>query len=166
MSITETIKSTVQQISDWFTVSTPDPTHQNFNTQMGVHFEEFAEMLETVTGHDEVSEQRVLEAHAVVHALANDLKAGTVKIGIHDAEGFLDAACDQIVTATGASALADMEIVPAIQDVADSNDSKFVDGKPVRDPVSQKIMKGPNYWRVNLAPYVQNAKFVVEKFVK
>lgn len=151
---------TIQQIENWFTVSTPEPTHQNFNTQAGIHVEEFAEMIETVRGRDPESQKRLDEALRVVSALADDMKSGAVKIDIADAEEFLDAMCDQIVTATGTAKLAGMDVSGALQQVADSNDSKFVDGKPVRDPISQKIKKGPGYWRPNLLPFVKGTNFL------
>jgi len=151
---------TIKQIENWFTASTPEPTHQNFNTQAGVHVEEFAEMIETVKGRDQESQRRLDEALRVISALAEDMKRGAVKIDITDAEGFLDAMCDQIVTATGTAKLAGLDLSGALQHVADSNDSKFVDGKPLRDPVSQKIKKGPRYWSPNLAPFVKNVTFL------
>lgn len=152
----------VAQIDTWFTVSTPEPTPQNFNTQYGVHVEEFGEDLDSVTGLDAESERRLAEARRVIRDLATDMKAGRVTIGISDPKGFLDAKCDLVVTGIGAANFAGMKVVPALQDVADSNDSKFVDGVAVRDPETQKIIKGPDYRKVDLAPYVENARFLAD----
>lgn len=150
----------IQQIANWFTTSTPEPTHQNFNTQTGIHFEEVAEMLETISGMDPVSQARVEEALKVMTAFADDMKRGDIKVTIHDPEEFLDAVCDQIVTATGVATLANMDVSGALQQVADSNDSKFVDGKPIRDPDTQKIKKGPDYFAPHLDAFRAEATFV------
>lgn len=152
------------QITRWFTVSTPEPTHQNFNTQMGVHVEEIAEMFDAITGLDETSERRVRGARMMLHALATELKQGGVRVGISDPKEFLDSICDQNVTGNGAATLANLPVRPALQDTADSNDSKFVDGKPLRDPQTQKITKGPDYWRVDLSRYVEEVAFAAEPF--
>ena len=48
----------------------------------------------------------------------------------------------------------DMDVHGALQDVADSNDSKFDDnGMPIFNE-QKKIIKGPNYVKPNLVDFV------------
>lgn len=149
----------VAQIKNWFEVSTPEPTEKNFTTQVGVHYEEVAEMTDEVVGQDEASEARVAEVRAVLHAFALDLKKGNINIAVKDGTNFLDALCDQIVTAVGAGHMVDVDVIGGLQEVADSNDSKFVDGKALRDE-NQKIIKGPNYFKADLAKFAARARFL------
>ncbi|SSX60346.1 nucleoside triphosphate pyrophosphohydrolase family protein [Actinobacillus lignieresii] len=65
----------------------------------------------------------------------------------------LDALCDQIVTAIGVAHMFGMNIQGALQEVANSNDSKFEDGKPVFNEQG-KIAKGKHYFKPNLERFV------------
>lgn len=150
----------IEQIHNWFVAATPqDFTQKQYDTQLGVHFEEVSEMLEAVTGLDEESQREIEAAHAAIKRLADVLKTGKVNVKVSDPEGLLDSVCDQVVTAVGVGTLSGMDVSGALQHVADSNDSKFVDGQAVRHPETQKIMKGPNYFAPDLSPFVNKGKF-------
>jgi len=150
------------QIVDWFRKCKPEPTEKDFNTQMGVHFEEFGEMFDAIGGRDAASQARIDEANRIIKALAEDTKKGIIQIGITDPVEFADAIGDQVVTGPGAARIANILILETCQEIANSNDSKFgEDGNPIFDE-NRKVMKGPNYFKPNLAPFVQDARFVIE----
>lgn len=150
------MNDTLQNTAEWFRQATPSPTTQNQSTQMGVHFEEVREMVQELT-------PRTPEAKAILEAANNALdnlqallKRDATAIGVHPSnyKNFLDSLCDQIVTATGTGVLFGMDVPGAQTEVNASNWSKFVDGKPVRDPDTQKILKGPLYFKPDLTKYL------------
>ena len=139
----------------WFKRAKPEPTEQNFNVQVGVHFEEFVEMLDTMrfyapTFPGGTLAGAVMSLRNKLHTLAEDLKSGKVQAVVEDRIEFLDSLADQIVTATGAGYMAGMNVPAALDRVNASNFSKFSDdGMPLFD-ANGKIKKGPNYKKVNL----------------
>ena len=139
----------------WFKRAKPEPTEQNFNVQVGVHFEEFVEMLDTMrfyapTFPGGTLQGAVMSLRNKLHILAEDLKSGKVQAVVEDRVEFLDALADQIVTATGTGYMAGMNVPEALNRVNSSNYSKFGDdGMPLFD-ANGKIKKGPNYKKVNL----------------
>ena len=139
----------------WFKRAKPEPTEQNFNVQVGVHFEEFVEMLDTMrfyapTVPGGTLAGSVMSLRNKLHVLAEDLKSGKVQAVVEDRIEFLDSLADQIVTATGAGYMAGMNVPAALDRVNGSNFSKFDDnGMPLFD-ANGKIKKGPNYKKVNL----------------
>lgn len=147
----------VAQILNWFRQAVPAPAKKNFNTQCGCDFEETAEMLEALEGDDPYSNQRLLDMQEEMQRFAEDVKAGAIQLSIKDPVKLLDAICDRVVTGVGVGHMCGMDVLPAVQEVADSNDSKFVDGQPVFD-ANRKIMKGPNYFKPNLEPYADGAR--------
>ena len=150
----------IEQIHNWFVAATPqDFTQKQYDTQVGVHFEEVSEMLEAVSGKDPESQAEIEKVHAIIKKFADDLKSGKVSVQVSDPEGLLDSVCDQVVTAVGVGTLSGMDVSGALQQVADSNDSKFVDGKAIRHPETQKIMKGPDYFAPDLKPFVNTGTF-------
>lgn len=142
-------------ISNWFRESTPSPTKQNKTTQLGCHFEEVAEMLDTLAIRED-GHNKLADAYKAMHELAEYAKANpgglVIKMGLR--EEFLDSICDQVVTGIGCAVLNRMQVEDAIAEVNDSNWSKFVNGKPVRDEHSQKILKGPDYFKADLSKYI------------
>lgn len=140
---------------NWFEEAIPDPTSKNFHTQLGVHCEEVAEMLEEIQGKDQETRKLLADAELAMSALADHLKAkdGTVEIPEQNRIGFLDSLCDQVVTATGVADLAGFDFPGAMAEVNRSNWSKFVDGKPVFND-NKKIAKGPDYKKADLEPFV------------
>lgn len=140
----------------WFEKAVPEPEDKNFTTQLGVHVEEFGEMLDELTMLDQDSLVLIRNLRTCVTEVADRLKAGTIKAMVHDADRrmFLDALCDQIVTATGVGHMAGMKMVGAMVEVNRSNHSKFDDnGQPIFDE-NRKVGKGPNYSKADLSPFI------------
>lgn len=139
----------------WFKRAKPEPTKQNFNTQLGVHLEEIGEMLDSLVFQSIDFNTGTLPGKSMylreqLHVLAENLKSGIVQAHVDNRIEFLDSLADQIVTATGSGYMAGMNVPVALDRVNSSNFSKFDDnGMPIFD-ANGKIMKGPNYQKVNL----------------
>lgn len=146
----------INSILDWFKKVRPEPNQKDFTTQLGVHIEEFGEMLDALSGETEADYRQLILLQEFVNSFARKLKAGdiTVKVAEEDRVDFLDSLCDQIVTATGTAHTQRMDIDHALMEVIRSNDSKFDgQGLPIFDS-NKKVIKGPDYWKPNLAPFV------------
>ena len=131
-------------IEMWHRRTRPHPSDKDFTVQLGCHFEEVCEMLETLETEDPNVRNNLASAHLMMLRVADALKGGA-DIHVSDRKEFLDACADQVVTAIGAAYCAGMQPVEAIRRVNTSNWSKFDnDGKPIRDE-NGKIKKGPNY---------------------
>lgn len=139
----------------WFEKAVPSPQSKNFHTQLGVHCEEVNEMLVEVTALNPMADRLLDRAKRAMHELASYLKANDHVVAIHPENevNFLDALCDQIVTATGVSHMRGHEIIGAMTEVNASNFSKFVNGRPIFDD-NKKVKKGPHYFKANLAPFL------------
>jgi hypothetical protein len=149
--------NTIANIRDWFETAKPveQRSVRDIQVQAGVHFEEVHEMLIEIEGLTPETRALLIAAQESMHNLANHFKQSTDVVFIVDEDDhvkFLDSLCDQIVTATGVAHFMNYLIVPAIDEVSRSNDSKFIDGQCVLD-TNGKIAKGPNYFKANLAPY-------------
>lgn len=152
----------IHQIATWFSKAIPEPAEKNFTTQTGVHFEEVSEMIESLEGLDAHSRAVFDQAATALNALADGLKSGTVTAAVKDPVELLDALCDQVVTATGVAHMTGLDMEAGLKEVADSNDSKFdAAGQPIFNE-DMKIMKGPSYFRANLAPHAEGATFILE----
>lgn len=137
----------ISAIISWFNKAKPNPNEKDRSTQLGVHIEEVAEMLELLYGTDQHSSTTLSQALFWNTQLANLLKnkPGSIELSSTNRELFADALCDQIVTATGVGVLYQIDMQGALSDVAESNASKFDDdGLPILNKQG-KIMKGPNY---------------------
>lgn len=148
--------SVIARISRWFKKAKPRPNANDFNTQLGVHFEEIAEMLDALEGQDYTAKVLLMEAREVMSDIADYAKGhSNFAVRIIDRKEFLDSLCDQIVTATGCGVLLHMDVAGGIEDVADSNQSKFEPstGEPIFNEQG-KIMKGPAYRPPSLARFV------------
>ena len=150
-------ENTVSKIDDWFAKAVPEPTSKNLSTQIGVHVEETAELLQELKGKKgfEIVDQAIA---AVVMSLRNFSTAlkesDCVEIPAEKRELVLDALADSIVTAVGVANFAGMDINNGLAEVNRSNWSKFDDeGEPIFD-VNRKIMKGPNYSKPVLTLFV------------
>ena len=137
----------ISDIKGWFELAVPTPTDKNRAVQLGVHFEEVGEMLQTLPTH-----------HPCLRDDLADVANGYKKR--HEVNGedvdrieLRDALCDQIVTAVGVAHMFGMDIEGALAEVTRSNYSKFVDGKPVFD-ANGKIAKPPSYSKPNLEQFV------------
>jgi len=134
-------------IEMWHQRARPKPTHKDFHVQLGCHFEEVAEMLETFDFYKDADDQERDLARRHVSRLAVLLKTGVAEVRMDKVsrEDMLDAIADQVVTATGVGHCAGMQVTEAVRRVNHSNWSKFdTDGKPMYDK-NGKVLKGPNY---------------------
>ena len=146
----------LSRVAVWFRACYPQPATKNLNTQMGVHFEEVGEMIDEISANQPAARHLLNEARNALGNLADYLKAtdNTISIKPENRIGYLDALCDQTVTAAGCAHMSKMDIVGAMLEVNRSNYSKFdADGNPIFDE-NLKVKKGPNYTKPNLAPFV------------
>lgn len=144
----------------WFQKAKPVPTSKDQSTQIGVHFEEVAEFVETIGLHgsnDENATGIILleEALEALQALAKYAKENNVYHVLDSRRvDSLDSLCDQIVTAVGVAHQSGLNIQGALDEVNRSNFSKFQDnGEPLLD-INRKIIKGPNYTKPDLSQFV------------
>jgi len=139
----------INSIYAWHYEARPYPNDQDFDVQLGCHFEEILEMLDTIKLSKD-SHYLETAAHAIA-TLSLALKRKETSARIEDRKEFLDAVCDQIVTGIGAAYCAKMLPVTALEKVDKSNWSKFdEDGRAIRNG-SGKIIKGPNYEKPDLS---------------
>lgn len=132
-------------IEMWHHRCRPHPTVDDFNVQLGCHFEEIAELIETLSSASEEACDTLDRLHSNLSLLSLSLKQGRYKIDITDREDFLDATADQVVTGIGAAYCAGMQPTEALRRVNSSNWSKFDENnKPIKDG-NGKVVKGPNY---------------------
>ena len=137
----------VDQIELWHKRARPEPTAEDFNVQLGCHFEEIVEMLAVVnTTHNDA----LVRARTALSWLADGLKKGLVTANITDRKEFLDSIADQIVTGVGCGHCAGMKTTEAVSAVNRSNYSKFdKNGYPIFNE-NGKVAKGPDYAPPNL----------------
>lgn len=143
----------INSIFNWFKKAVPEPKQQNIHVQIGVHFEEVAEMLLELNSENEETETKLHNAYLSIHLLAVHLKESDGDLVINNKVGLLDSLCDQIVTTTGVGYMLGMNVPDALDEVNKSNYSKFVNGEPIFNE-NLKIMKGPNYFIANLKPFI------------
>lgn len=140
----------------FFEKGVPEPANKNIHTQIGCHFEEVGEMIDEITGLDPQTSDLLANARGAITQLADHLKASDQSIQIHPANraNFLDAICDQFVTGVGSAYMLKMDVSAAIDLTNLSNLSKFDEhGEPIFNE-NMKIMKGPNYFKTDLTPFV------------
>ena len=139
------MNDTLRDMEIWHERARPRPTAENFNVQLGCHFEEICEMLECLVVPGKGANE-LQAAYDSFLAFADALKGGEADAILFagDRANFLDALADQVVTAAGVAHCAGMDMTEACKRVNKSNWSKFVDGQPVFTEAG-KIAKGPNY---------------------
>ena len=131
-----------EAIELWHKRARPEPTAADFNVQLGCHFEEIVEMMDSV---DTSDEELWRDVRMQMYVLSRLLKINELKATINDRKEFLDSIADQVVTGIGAAYCAGMKGAVACDRVNTSNWSKFDEnGQPIRD-ANGKITKGPNY---------------------
>lgn len=148
------MSNTLQDTFNWFAEAIPQSkiTKKAQSVQIGVHIEEFVEMLETIRVQD--VDTQIAQAIDLLTVVADHLKKNSTSFVIMDRKEFLDAMVDQIVTATGTGYLQGMDIVGGLGEINGSNWSKFKDGKCIFD-ANGKIAKNPEtYYKANLTPFV------------
>ena len=149
------IDNAVKTCLSFFALAVPEPNKKNFTTQLGCHFEEVHEHLLEITALEPDAEFFLANAREAVHRLAEHLKSrGGVSVRPSDSVAFLDALCDQMVTAIGTAYMINMDIENAFDEVNRSNLSKFgPDGYPIFN-ADMKVLKGPFYTPAELSTYV------------
>lgn len=150
--MTEKLNTGIEKTKEWFEVAIPNPTKDKQRVQLGVHIEEFLEMLDAIEIPYILDEVKNLKESLfkVSNIVKTDPKANII---VKSRKELLDAMADQIVTATGVSHMYGLDVVGALDEVNESNFSKFIDGKPVFNEHG-KIGKGMFYKKPNLEPFV------------
>lgn len=132
-------------------------TPKDIQTQLGVHFEEVAEMLEQIHApgpKGALIDVDIRVAQKCLEKLGTSLKGTEPVIEVKNDIEFLDSICDQLVTATVGAKMMGMNPVLALAEVNRSNMSKLTDGKMAKDPVTNKWIKGPDFTKPNLRRFV------------
>ena len=129
----------------WHQRARPNPTPTHFDTQLGCHFEEFVEMLETLSFQTHGETFALTGLINAMREFGDALKQGEIYASIRNRKEFLDSIADQVVTGIGAAHCAGMKASEAVARVNTSNWSKFdADGQPIFNEHG-KIAKGPQY---------------------
>lgn len=149
--MTEQTKDIFDSINNWFGIAKPNHTVEDACIQTGCHYEEVAEMA-LALGDDFESEE--------ISKLADEYKGlgeGFVKTLEHlsdeDKVEDLDSICDQMVTLIGRARFMSYDLKPALEEVNESNYSKFENGVPVFNEQG-KIAKGGNFFRPDLTKFI------------
>ena len=142
----------IQQILDWFKTAKPNPTEKDKATQLGAHFEEVAEMMMALDANYEAV-QRVSQDCYKSEDVFHNSYGDELTFPVDWVEQLLDACGDQIVTAVGFCYMMGWDIRGALAEIIRSNNSKFVDGKAIKNE-NGKIMKGENYTPPNLKEFL------------
>ena len=140
----------IKDIKNWFEIAIPEPTIEQACIQVGCHFEEVGEMMESIN-------MGGTDAIINIESEAEDFKQ-TYSHWVHRVEDcdrieLLDSLCDQIVTAIGVAHMLGMDIEGALEEVNRSNHSKFEDGAAVFDD-NGKITKGKHYSKPELSKFI------------
>ena len=145
-----TTENTLNQTHLWIQTAIPTPTDKNVSTQIAVHFEEVAEMLATLDSKDPEIYTVMLTAENSLKHLSKLLKERGGLL-IDDRYEFADAIGDQLVTAVGSAYVVGMNAVDILTEVNRSNYSKFDEAGNAIFDENRKIIKGPNYSKVDLS---------------
>lgn len=139
----------------WLIACGKTQTPENLSVAIGVHVEEFCELLACLRTDSEGYAKLLDRTRLDLEWFASKLKRGeqSVYIPVHLRVDALDALCDSEVTGNGVAYLAGFEKDAADQAVLDSNDSKLEDGVAVILE-GGKIGKGRDYKPPNLRGFV------------
>ena len=145
----------IKSIIKWFSTANPEPDNASVAVQIGVHIEEFREML---TALEEVNPTIIAPVKEHLLAVENLFKNLCSGFDFHNMNHdkkveLLDSLCDQTVTASGIAYRMKSDFYSALNEVSKSNWSKFENGKPVRDS-NGKIIKGKDYFKPDLTKFV------------
>lgn len=147
----------IADITNWFKAAKPEPTFNDYMTQLGCHFEEVCEMMAAIGGgNEDICIDLSEKADFIKGLTVPDEYVETQKTFIDNTE-LLDALCDQIVTATGVAYMMGFDIEGALKEVIRSNNSKMVKGKFEFD-ANGKIMKPDSYSEPDLTPFVKQGE--------
>ena len=144
-----------QRTANWLKACGKEPTIDNLSVQIGVHLEEFCELLACLRSDSEGYGKLLERTRTDLEWYAGKLKRREqfVYIPIHLRTDALDAICDSEVTGNGVAYLAGFDKDAADQEVLASNESKLEDGKAVILE-GGKIGKGKDYKAPNLRGFV------------
>ena len=144
-----------QRTANWLKSCGKEPSIDNLSVQIGVHLEEFCELLACLRIDSEGYGKLLERTRTDLEWFAGKLKRREqfVSIPIHLRTDALDALCDSEVTGNGVAYLAQFDKDAADQEVLASNESKLEDGKPVILE-GGKIGKGKDYKEPNLRGFV------------
>ena len=145
---------TIKQITAWFETAKPNPNEMDFSKQLGCFIEEVAEVLECLKTGDASGLSKLNGLRIAADGLAVDLKGGRYITDVRYNVGILKELCDVIVTCVGVAYMLGYDIEGALQAVAESNDSKFENGKPVFNEQG-KIIKGAGYIEPDLERFIK-----------
>lgn len=138
----------IEKTKEWFEQAIPEATFEQACIQVGCHFEEVAEMFESLG--------MIMQAenmHVIAVAFKSCSTASMQSLETADMTALLDSIADQQVTSTGICHMLGMDVIGALNEVNRSNFSKFEDGKPVFNEYG-KISKGKDYTPPNLEKFV------------
>lgn len=151
------VPDSITDIANWFKAAKPEPTFNDYMTQLGCHFEEVCEMMAAIGGgNEDICIDLSEKADFIKGLTVPDEYVETQKSFIDNIE-LLDALCDQIVTATGVAYMMGFDIEGALKEVIRSNNSKMVDGKFEFDE-NGKVMKPESYSKPDLTPFVKKGE--------
>ena len=145
----------IKSIILWFKDANPEPENKDIAVQIGVHIEEFREMLSALEQVNPTIIAPAKEHLLSVENLFKNLGSEFDFKGLNQDKKveLLDSLCDQTVTATGIAYRMGFNFYPALNEVSNSNWSKFENGKPLRDD-NGKIIKGKSYFKPDLTKFV------------
>ena len=128
----------IKSIIEWYEIAKPEPTFKDVAMQVGVHYEEVAEMMEA-TNNDGDETYELAEFYKQGYGNDNLIN--------FDHLALLDALCDQIVAAIGVGVMMGFDMEKALAEVNRSNYTKFnADGTPYIRP-DGKIGKNPDTYK-------------------
>lgn len=143
----------ITDISNWFKAAKPEPTFNDYITQLGCHVEEIAEMALAIGAEDSPFYDEASIQAEYLKGLVIPSEYIEIQKNLIDNTDLLDALCDQIVTATGVAYMMGFDIEGALKEVIRSNNSKMVDGKFEFDD-NGKIAKPESYSEPDLIPFI------------
>jgi predicted HAD superfamily Cof-like phosphohydrolase len=153
----EPTENVLYRTAEFGEIVNPDGfTPTSRQSQLGVHFEEVAEMCVTFKSSNEKIQDAIDGAWAANQLLADLLKTTSSQptVKVLDRLEFIDSIADQLVTGTLTAVQYHMKPVEALAEVNRSNYSKLTDGVMALDPQTNKWIKGPNYKPPRLNPYI------------
>lgn len=138
----------LETTKQWFDIAIPEPDLEKRCVQLGCHFEEVAEMFESLgMGQHAHNMHKTASMFKSKSRIAMDVTRKANKLTLADSMG------DQQVTATGVMHMFEIDSVGVLTEINRSNFSKFEDGKAVFDE-NGKIRKGKDYTPPNLESFV------------
>lgn len=138
----------VSKIEKFFDICQPEKTVETQCMQIGVKFEEVAEFMAAIGLHQEAIDMHFLADNFKTKedfAIELTKNANLVEM--------TDACCDEIVTNVGIMKAFVVPVKECLNEVGDSNLSKFEDGKVLYDE-NGKTKKGKGYFKPNLAKII------------